>query len=453
MDISLLRPSFIVILGFILGAALATLISIELQNYILARRSKKKLPRRFNWKWYLAAAVISVVLALLAQFITSPRLPGELPGNFWLMVLPFSFSLCLSIVFWVLAGKWIKVGGVVVMLLGLLFSLAVINAHYAFFPTLYSIFSPDTRKILEQQNQDVTRIQFSAQTGDKRTVEASLFGADYSDRGQIASFVAPGKVSGFIPRTEWAYIPAIANNNKKIRLPVIVLLPGSPGLTYAWLNYGLKSTLNTFASYHHGITPYVFIADDTGSISNDTECVNSPRGNVETYLTVDFPNYIKQHYKVDLGSSNWAISGLSMGGTCSVMLALRHPNVYSVFMDFSGEIGPEVGSKHTTIDQLFGGSSEAWQNHQPLYLLSHTPKKTLEGMYGFYGVGSSDARIYQDSAKELYRKSRQVGLPSRFESVGGTHAWQVWEALFRDSLPWTSNRLGATDCLEVCTGA
>ena len=169
----------------------------------------------------------------------------------------------------------------------------------------------------------------------------------------------PGTVSKFNARGAYVYVPAVYSAVSDISLPLIVLSTGYPGLPENWLGSGLEATMDQFAHLHDGITPLVFMVDDTGGLTNDTECVNSPRGNVETYLTTDVPNYIKSHFRVINNPDNWAIGGLSMGGMCSVMLTLLHPNVFHYFMDYSGEIGPEIGSKQKTVDVLFGGSEAA----------------------------------------------------------------------------------------------
>lgn len=454
MDIDLLSKHLLIILGFLAGAALAVVITSEVQRLLKPDKAKSRKHKSIPLEWKIYPAVIpaSIILALVIMLIIRGQYtPGEVPASLWLMVLPFTFGLLLMVAFILKAPLWIKIASVVTCLLTLIFTLTLVNNYYRFFPTLYSVFSADTRRILAEQNQGATEIRYNSKSkAVKETVESSLFGNDTTDKGHVISFIAPGTKSGFMPRTEFAYIPAIASHSTKIRLPVIVMLPGVPGQTYTWLNDGMKDTLDKFASTHHGITPYVFIADDTGSIANDTECVNSPRGQVETYLTVDLPNYIKSHYDVEPEGQKWAIGGLSMGGTCSVMLALKHPDIYKVFMDFSGDLGPTLGSKDYTVNTLFDGSGLAWQKSQPLYLLDHTPKKTLKEMYGFYGVGASDSRVYIDSTGALYEASKKAGLISQLELASGKHNWSVWEQLFQDALPVVSNRIGATDCSEAC---
>jgi S-formylglutathione hydrolase FrmB len=205
--------------------------------------------------------------------------------------------------------------------------------------------------------------------------------------------------------------------------------------------------MDEFAQHHDGIAPLVFMVDNTGSLTNDTECVNSPRGNVETYLTTDVPDYIKAHFNVATGASHWAIGGLSLGGMCAVMLALRHPDVYSNFLDFGGEIGPEIGSQQTTIDKLFGGSEQNWAQHQPATLLA---QHKYNNMGGFFAVGAQDTRSLTDAAQQLSTASKEAGIDTLYEVIAGEHTFSTWQDAFKLSLPWVSNRLGSTECSVTC---
>jgi enterochelin esterase-like enzyme len=361
----------------------------------------------------------------------------------WLMILPFSFTAFLIIAAWHNERQWLKWLSIGTCLFCFAYSLILINGYYSFYPTIGSVFNigvvADTSpKILSADTKNI------AKTG---TIEGSLYAKPAPTAGVVKSLSIPGKVSKFKARGAYVYIPAIATRSTNIKLPVIVLTAGYPGLPSNWLGSGLQATMNQFAKLHHGITPYVFMVDNTGSVTNDTECVNSPRGNVETYLTTDVPNYIKAHYDVGGSSSQWAIGGLSLGGTCSFMLALRHPNVYNNFLDFGGENGPEVGSEQTTIAALFNGSQQAFNDHQPLLLLQ---EHTYPGMNAFFGDGDQDSPALITGLKQAYQASKADGISSVFEEVVGGHTFPVWQQLLKDSLPWISNRLGATTCTTVC---
>lgn len=435
MDISILSDNLIVLLSLAIAGSV---------TYIVTRLHKEwfSLPAIYTAAASLAAAFI--IQAVLQANYTTDKLP-----EVWFMFLPFTLGVGLIPATWKNEIQWLKWLAIGTAVVAFVFGLVLLNNYYRFYPTLYSVFSVEARKRDQQQAQ--TTIQFSTTTLRSQmkpsSIESGLYSQNEATNGQVYSLDIPGTISKFHPRKAWVYVPAVATGTSKINLPVIVMTPGFPGLTENWLGSGLEATMNQFAKLHHGITPLVFMVDNAGSLTNDTECVDSPRGLVETYLSTDVPNYIKANFEVGASPDNWAIGGLSMGGMCSAMIALRHPNVYHYFIDLGGESGPEIGSKQKTITTLFGGSESAWAAHQPVLLLQ---TNKYQNMGAFIAVGKSDSLVLLNAQRELYQAAKNAGLETVYEEVGGQHTFAVWQQTFKDSLPWLSNRLGATECSANC---
>lgn len=420
--------------------------------YCLTRFDKRWLRRRL---WPLLGA--SYIAAFLMQLLINYYVGGATPFALVFMMMPFTFAV--GVFAFAVRHKHRPhlLGGALVAA-SLLFGLVMINGFYRFYPTLGAVFDKiDNVQPLDGSQGDIA-VHFSGsdaasskkpagQTAGSTTLEQSLDSlSKQPTAGKVYALSIPAPASNFTSRGSYVYVPAIASTLPAAKLPVIVLSAGFPGIPQNWLDSGLQQTMDDFAAKHQGIAPLVFMVDNTGSLTNDTECVNSPRGNVETYLTVDVPNYIKSHFSVSTNPANWAMGGLSMGGMCSIMLTLRHPNVYHYFDDLAGEIGPEVGSKQQTIDTLFGGSEANWAAHQPDLLLA---KNTYPDIGGFFGVGKDDALLVTSAEQTLYKDAQKAGVQSVFEEIDGQHTFDVWQQLFKDSLPWLSNRLGATTCSDA----
>jgi len=396
----------------------------------------------------LAASFLAALLILrLFSYLTDSILPISL----LFMIVPFTISIALLVItIWF--KKPMKTVASVGAFIGLIFSLVLINNYYRFYPTLGEVFNinSNVQNIGEGQTGVVVNVAHLGTNNYANSIENEINTVSQeSTAGKVYSLEIPGAVSKFKARAAYVYEPAIYNKITNLNLPVIVLLAGVPGAPENWLGAGMQATLDQFAGSHDGITPLVFIVDDTGGIGNDTECVNSPLGNVETYLTVDVPAYIKSHFRVVDNPSDWAIGGLSMGGMCSIMLTLRHPNVYHYFMDYGGEIGPEDGSKQRTLAILFGGSENNWAAHQPNLLLASKNYKN-SGIGGFFGDGQQDSRSVAQAVSQLASESQRAGLQTVSEIINGQHTFEVWSQLFKDSLPWVSSRIGATQCAAVC---
>jgi enterochelin esterase-like enzyme len=415
-------------------------------------RSKKAKAEYVKKNRLQAGAVIlfAVILAVILHSLVSYYTDSPIPASFILMCLPFTASIG-TLVLAVFVKKRLRLVVGAAMVLGLLFSLIIINDYYRYNPTLGDVFGKTNAQELNSNLNNVT-VNYTVSTNQQSFNTSSLQGSldklnNTPTKGKLYQVNIPGKVSKFKARPGFVYIPAIYNELPQINLPVIVLIAGVPGRPIDWVGLGLQNIMDQFAKNHGGISPLVFVVDATGSMYNDTECVNGPSGNAETYLTVDVPNYINNNFRVDNSPKNWAIGGLSLGGMCGLMLTLRHPNIYNYFIDLGGEIGPEIGNKQQTIDGLFGGSEQAWAAHQPSLLLEN---HTYKNIGGFFGDGAEDSRVVTAAIGQLGAESKKAGISSVTEIINGAHTFNVWAQTYKDALPWISNRIGATQCSSSC---
>jgi hypothetical protein len=131
-------------------------------------------------------------------------------------------------------------------------------------------------------------------------------------RGKVTSAPIPGPTSGFTARNAEIYLPPAYFADPRPRLPVLVLLAGQPGRPQDWLGAGkLARIMDRFAAHHDGLAPVVVVADDTGSRFANPLCLDSRRGNADTYLARDVPTWIRTHLDVDADSQAWALAGVS----------------------------------------------------------------------------------------------------------------------------------------------
>ncbi|MCI2422867.1 alpha/beta hydrolase-fold protein [Saccharopolyspora sp. K220] len=289
------------------------------------------------------------------------------------------------------------------------------------------------------------------------TISQAL-GMDGEDRGSLAMLNArttrpasgvvvdveiPGRTSGFQARPADVYLPPAWFAHPRPRLPVIVLLHGTPGSPADWLDGGqAQQTADQWAAEHGGVAPIVVMPDVNGDTFGDTECVDSARGNAETYLTADVPQFVRARFLTRGAGQDWAVAGLSEGGSCAIMLALRHPDVFGTFADFGGLLGPRDGDSNDatgTATALFGGSQQNFDAHEPAWLLTHGKFRDL---HGFFAVGDDDPEP-RAAVQQLAGLSRRAGIDTDVVVVpGGGHTFDVWRAAFASSLPWIARWIG-----------
>jgi S-formylglutathione hydrolase FrmB len=305
-----------------------------------------------------------------------------------------------------------------------------VNRHFDYYPTFDDL--------LGRTSADATSL-------------AGLGCTTVGTKGKVVTLPIPGVVSKFPAREAQVYVPPAFCARPRPTLPVVVLLPGTPGQTSDWTRAGLADvTSDAFAREHGGKAPIIVMADENGSLTGDTECVDGPRGNAETYLTVDVPKFVTKRFQTATAPEQWAIGGLSEGGTCGLMLALRHPEEFRTFLDFGGLVGPRSGEDNvvgTSVTDLFAGDEAAFAAHEPLDLLR---KGRYPQLAGWFEVGTDDPAPLQ-AIDELVPAARAAGIEACLVKVpGGEHTFQVWKQSYQDALPWLAHRLGLTSSAAEC---
>jgi S-formylglutathione hydrolase FrmB len=262
-------------------------------------------------------------------------------------------------------------------------------------------------------------------------------------QGVVITATIPPTRSHFATRPAYIYLPPAWFAKVIPSLPTLVLLPGEPGSASDWSGDGdADNTADAFAQAHHGVAPIIVMPDPDGFLTVDSECVNSKFGEAETYLVDDVPAYARHQFNASSAPGSLAVGGLSAGGTCSVMLALRHPTVYPTFASFSGFASPQYQdtTQAETIDTLFGGSEDRFAAHDPAQILR---TGHFDGLAGWFEVGSEDTDPL-DAAHDLQPAALKAGIATCLLVRPGGHDFDLWSQALRDAFPWLSWRLGLT---------
>ena len=189
------------------------------------------------------------------------------------------------------------------------------------------------------------------------------------------------------------------------QLPVIELLSGTPGTPEDWTRAALADVAaDAWAATHHGTAPILVMPDANGHFTGDTECVDGAHGRAETYLTADVRAWMVTHFRATPGRKAWVIGGASEGGYCALDLALRHPNQFATFLDFSGLDRPTASGGAL---RLFRGSQRELQLHSPRDLLAS--RQVGAPMAGWFEVGSRDGGTTH-AVQAMADLSRRAGI-------------------------------------------
>lgn len=380
------------------------------------------------------AAVTALIVVIVANVLPSVSLLNPLPpGSVEAWVGVAVFALLIAVAGWQSGSLRHRVLAPVAVVLTLLAAAGMVNDYYAYYPTLASVFDGGVHNrtsFAELRRRGLlTHLHAAAVPVGART--------PVPEKGRIISVAIPPIASGFHARNALVYLPPAWFQRPRPRLPTIVLLAGSPGSPGDWFRAGFADiTANRWAATHNGAAPVLVVPDENGSFVSDSECVDRPRARAETYVVADVRNFMIQTFDAPPEPGMWAIGGLSEGGTCALVLGLRHPDMFGAFADYSGDPAPTIGSPRTNLRLLFGGSVQEEQTYDPAALLT-SHRYPLFGAW--FELGSSDHSLMAPTMR-LARLAAVAGADAHFVVRSGSHTFWVFHRSFADSLPWMWQR-------------
>ena len=312
-------------------------------------------------------------------------------------------------------------GGVFCLLLALLAIGAGVNVHFDYFRTIGELFG--------QVPGGVSAAEVRAQ--ERKGVPG---------KGLVVTQDIPGTESGFDARDAQIYLPPAYFAKPKPQLPVLMMFHGDPGQPTDWVEGGnIGVTANAYAKQNNGTAPIIVMPDINGGVASDTECVDGSRGNAETYLTKDVRDAVIKQYSTATDPKQWAIGGLSEGGYCAFMLGVRHPDLWTTFVDLSGLNVPNPDG--TTAEKLLAGDKDAVAAYSPLEVLQQ-PNAAWSTLGGWFAVGAQDAASVITAVKQGAAGAQQAGITTELKVDPGDHSFYFWSAAMAEAFPWVAQRLG-----------
>ncbi len=333
--------------------------------------------------------------------------------------------------------------GVACVVLFTAFGAAEVNAHYDYLPTVGDVVGAPLHDQVSPDREE----QPAVTTAIDAAPLAALGAYDASDvrnRGQgvMLRVRVPATVSRFPARPAWIYLPPAYLADPSAPLPVVVMLAGVPGNPADMARAaGATGLADAYAARHGGRAPILVFPDHNGGFFGDTECVDGPRGLAETYLTVDVPAFV--HAAVPSSAASWGIVGYSEGGTCAVVLSLRHPALFANFVDIAGDPAPNAASgpkaDRLTVARLYGHDEQAWRAHDPARLLR---ARAATGTAGWFVAGRADRRPLR-TARALAGAARAAGLDAHLVELRGGHNFSTVHRSLVRTFPSLADRLFA----------
>ncbi len=399
----------------------------------------------------IAAAAGVALIAALWWFVHSEGLGSVYPWGMWVWTGLTGLAAVVLVLGWRGSTWWRRAVSVLAVPLSVVSAATVLNVSLGYLPTVSTAWQRATGQ-LPPQWIDRTELAAMRRDGVRPT------------RGTVVRITTPGDVSGFSHREELVYLPpAWFASNPPPRLPAVMMIGAELSAPSDWLQAGHALTiLDDFALAHRGVTPVVVFPDTSGSFTNDTECVNGVRGAAADHLIKEVVPYMISSFGVSDDATNWGLAGWSSGGTCSLMLAALHPEMFSAFVDLDGQLGPNAGTKRQTIARLFGGDADAWAAFDPRTVVEARGhyddmaawvgvSDEVPAVHRAAGAGSAQSDSLNDwntfsedhgkTADQLCELLSAYGVECSVVGYAGGHDFPSAANGFRAALPWLAGRL------------
>lgn len=364
-----------------------------------------------HWARGLAVAALAATGTVLVARVSLPASvdAARIPASFYVWAWLPPFAAALAVWAWRRRPRRLpRLAAVLAVPFTVAFAANEVNAWFAYVPTAA----------------DLAGLPVPYET------DLAHPGAAARATGAIVRLDLAARASGFRHRRALVYLPPSALGAQPHATGVVMMLAGTPGQPDDLVRAaGIGPVAVRYTQAHGGSGPIIVFPDHNGSFGGDTECVDSARGNAETYLTVDVPRDLGERFGV--AASGWGILGYSEGGTCAVTLALRHPALFGAFVDISGDPMANLGSgparDRAALRDLFGGDPIARAAHDPAVLLS---LGHYNGLAGWFLAGTGDPPAVR-AAERLAPLARQAGIDTLLRTPAGHHSY----GLVRRSMP------------------
>jgi S-formylglutathione hydrolase FrmB len=257
--------------------------------------------------------------------------------------------------------------------------------------------------------------------------------------GVVVPITINTKASNFSVTEAKVFLPPQYFTDLQARFPVIVLIHGNPGDNQNWTGPG--EAPKTGLTVAQGGKPVIIVMPTVlqNAITDDNLCIDTAaEGKAETYVVEDVVRSVDAQLRTIADAKHRGVGGLSMGGFCALNLGLKHPDVFSVVLDFSGDTEPVADTLPGGLQQLFG------PNYQQ-QVDANSPSKywsQLDGSKGpaiWMDCGTSDTAVLKQ-LQTLLPQLKSKGFTVELHTRPGAHDFATWQAALRDSLPWAVAR-------------
>lgn len=311
---------------------------------------------------------------------------------------------------------------------------AVLNDQYVFYASWADLFGATAPEVRTQHGATVREALKAPVHGPGLRPARTASPAQYAlpqPGSRLQTYEVRDPASGLRGQV-LVYLPVGYDPGSTREYPVIVGLHGFPGGPQSFVN-GNFLTVTDQLTAEHRLAPSIFVIPQINlPYDVDTECVNGPPGDpqTETWLSRVVPEWAVQHLRVRSARTSWATMGLSYGGWCSALLAMRHPDVFGAGIVMEGYFRPEFENGYAPL------SAAQVKQFDLIHLAGSSPPPVALWVF----VSRQDHEAYPTTSRFLRAARPPLSISAVVVPVGG-HRPAVFEPYSGQALAWLAQTL------------
>ncbi|RYC71828.1 MULTISPECIES: alpha/beta hydrolase [Spirosoma] len=228
------------------------------------------------------------------------------------------------------------------------------------------------------------------------------------------------------------------------RYPVVYLLHGYTDNETGWVQFGEANRIVDEKIRSGELPPMIIVMPDAGV----TWYMNDYLGKVryEDMFVQEFIPHIDSMYRTRTQREYRAVSGLSMGGHGSLLLAMHHPDLFGSCAALSAAVFTEESIATTPDEQydqvfaaLFSGPVKGeeritthFKRNSPLTLARSAPENDLKKVRWYMDCGDDD--FLSAANAQLHIELLKRKIPHEYRVRDGAHTWTYWRTGLPDAL-------------------
>ncbi|HEU4390041.1 MAG TPA: alpha/beta hydrolase-fold protein, partial [Blastocatellia bacterium] len=227
-------------------------------------------------------------------------------------------------------------------------------------------------------------------------------------------------------------LPPSYSRDQKRRYPVLYFLHGMNGNEGEFERRGVAAAISKLRA-DGKIGEFITVAP-AGQNSFYVNAKNGPQ--YEDAIVKDLVAHVEKTYRAMPGPRNRAIQGLSMGGFGAMLIAFKHPELFSSMTAHCSAVVAEIPKPTGTsrrelfllslIGKLFGDppDEEYFKANNPMSLAdSNAASIKKAGLKIYFDVGDQDRYGFTEPNKNLDELMTKDGLTHEFHIFPGGHGW------------------------------